>query len=52
MPNVKLATIAGRFYAMDRDKRWDRVEKAYNNIVLADGKRFCHRRRSNYRVLQ
>ena len=41
MPNVKLATIAGRFYAMDRDKRWDRVEKAYNNIVLADGKRFA-----------
>ena len=34
MPNVKLATIAGRFYAMDRDKRWDRVEKAYNNICL------------------
>ena len=41
MPNVKLATIAGRFYAMDRDKRWDRVEKAYDNIVLADGKRFA-----------
>lgn len=37
---VQVATIAGRFYAMDRDKRWDRVEKAYNNIVLADGKRF------------
>lgn len=40
MPEVKVATISGRFYAMDRDKRWDRVEKAYNNIVLADGKRF------------
>ena len=38
---VKVATISGRFYAMDRDKRWDRVEKAYNNIVLADGKRFA-----------
>lgn len=38
--NVKVATVSGRFYAMDRDKRWDRVEKAYNNIVLADGKRF------------
>lgn len=38
--NVSVATISGRFYAMDRDKRWDRVEKAYNNIVLADGKRF------------
>ncbi|MBQ4434263.1 MAG: hypothetical protein II894_08925, partial [Bacteroidales bacterium] len=32
---VKIATISGRFYGMDRDKRWDRVEKAYNNIVLA-----------------
>ena len=41
MPKVKVATISGRFYAMDRDKRWDRVEKAYNNIVLADGKRFA-----------
>ena len=25
----KIATISGRYYAMDRDKRWDRVEKAY-----------------------
>lgn len=40
LKNVDIATISGRFYAMDRDKRWDRVEKAYNNIVLADGKRF------------
>lgn len=41
LSNVELATISGRFYAMDRDKRWDRVEKAYNNIVSADGKRFA-----------
>lgn len=41
LPDVKIATISGRFYAMDRDKRWDRVEKAYNNIVLADGNRFA-----------
>lgn len=41
LPQVQLATISGRFYAMDRDKRWDRVEKAYNNIVLADGQRFA-----------
>ncbi len=40
MNNVKIATVAGRFYAMDRDKRWDRVEKAYDNMVLANGKRF------------
>ena len=41
MPLVNVATISGRFYAMDRDKRWDRVEKAYNNIVLADGEKFA-----------
>jgi len=41
LSGVKIATISGRFYAMDRDKRWDRVEKAYNNIVLADGERFA-----------
>ena len=40
LKNVKIATLSGRFYAMDRDKRWDRVEKAYNNMVLADGKRY------------
>ncbi len=39
--NVKIATIEGRFYAMDRDKRWDRVELAYDNLVLANGKRFA-----------
>lgn len=31
--NVKIATVSGRYYAMDRDKNWDRVEKAYNVIV-------------------
>ena len=41
MPLVKLATLAGRFYAMDRDKRWDRVELAYNNIFSANGKRYA-----------
>ncbi len=34
--NIKLATIGGRYYGMDRDKRWDRVEKAYNAIVLGN----------------
>lgn len=33
----KLATVSGRYYAMDRDKRWERVEKAYNNMLLGDG---------------
>ncbi|MCK5546168.1 MAG: 2,3-bisphosphoglycerate-independent phosphoglycerate mutase [Rhodospirillaceae bacterium] len=32
---VSVATICGRYWAMDRDKRWDRVEKAYN--LLVDG---------------
>ncbi len=40
-PSVKIATVCGRYYAMDRDKRWDRVEKAYNAIVAADGPRFA-----------
>lgn len=30
----QLATISGRYYAMDRDNRWDRVEKAYNAIAF------------------
>ncbi len=33
----KIATVMGRFYAMDRDNRWDRVEKAYNAMVLGQG---------------
>jgi 2,3-bisphosphoglycerate-independent phosphoglycerate mutase len=39
-PAVKIATVCGRYFAMDRDKRWDRVEKAYNAIVAADAPRF------------
>ncbi len=35
-----IATIIGRYYAMDRDNRWDRVEKAYNAIVDAKGAAF------------
>jgi 2,3-bisphosphoglycerate-independent phosphoglycerate mutase len=31
--NIMIATIGGRYYGMDRDKRWDRVAKAYNAIV-------------------
>ena len=33
----KVATIAGRFYAMDRDNAWDRVEKAFDALTLAEG---------------
>lgn len=33
----KIATISGRYYAMDRDKRWERVQLAYNAMVLGKG---------------
>ena len=33
----KIATISGRYYAMDRDNRWDRVEKAYKALVKGEG---------------
>ena len=36
-PRATIATISGRYYAMDRDKRWDRVEKAYHALVRARG---------------
>ena len=32
-----VATVMGRFYAMDRDNAWDRVQKAYNAMVLGEG---------------
>ena len=35
----KIATISGRFYSMDRDKRWQRVEKAYNALVRGEGEK-------------
>ena len=33
----QIATVSGRYYAMDRDNRWDRVEKAYNALLLGEG---------------
>ncbi|MFD3155869.1 2,3-bisphosphoglycerate-independent phosphoglycerate mutase [Haloimpatiens sp. FM7330] len=35
----KLATVSGRYYAMDRDNRWERVELAYNALVLGNGEK-------------
>ena len=35
----EIATVMGRYYAMDRDNRWERVEKAYNAMVLGDGEK-------------
>jgi 2,3-bisphosphoglycerate-independent phosphoglycerate mutase len=37
---AKIATIIGRYYAMDRDNRWERVSQAYNLIVNAEGQHF------------
>jgi len=41
LPRVpaRIATVHGRYYAMDRDKRWDRVERSYRAIVDADAPR-------------
>ncbi len=36
--NIEIATLSGRYYAMDRDKNWDRISKAYNIIVDGDNK--------------
>ena len=35
----KIATVMGRYYAMDRDNRWDRTQKAYDAMVNGDGKK-------------
>jgi len=35
----KIASVSGRYYAMDRDKRWDRVERAFGAMVLGNGEK-------------
>ncbi len=35
----KIASVEGRYYAMDRDKRWDRIERAFGAIVLGNGEK-------------
>jgi len=39
-PAAKIASVTGRYWAMDRDKRWERVEHAYRALVYGDGMRF------------
>ena len=34
---TRIATISGRYYSMDRDQRWERVEKAYNCLLFGEG---------------
>jgi 2,3-bisphosphoglycerate-independent phosphoglycerate mutase len=41
-PLMRTATICGRYYAMDRDKRWDRVERAFNAIAYASCEKGAH----------
>tara|TARA_R110001592_G_scaffold16881_9_gene71619 strand:- start:43801 stop:45342 length:1542 start_codon:yes stop_codon:yes gene_type:complete len=36
---VRLSTVCGRYFAMDRDNRWDRVKRAYDAIVYAEGEK-------------
>ena len=35
--NIKIASVIGRYYAMDRDKRWERIAKAYHLLVHGEG---------------
>jgi 2,3-bisphosphoglycerate-independent phosphoglycerate mutase len=39
LKNFRIASLCGRYYAMDRDKRWDRVERAYRMVAAAEGER-------------
>ena len=36
----QIATVSGRYYAMDRDKRWERIEKAFDAMVLGKGEKW------------
>ncbi len=38
--NVHISTVSGRYYAMDRDNNWDRLQKAIDNLTLGTGKEF------------
>jgi 2,3-bisphosphoglycerate-independent phosphoglycerate mutase len=38
----KIASVSGRYYAMDRDKRWDRIERAFGAIVLGNGQKYAN----------
>ena len=35
----KIASVSGRYYAMDRDKRWERIERAFGAMVLGNGEK-------------
>src|SRR5205085_7375940 len=37
LPTDRIATVAGRYYAMDRDQRWERTDRAFDAIVKGEG---------------
>ena len=39
LPNVAFGTVSGRYYAMDRDKRWERIEEAYDCLTRGQGEK-------------
>jgi 2,3-bisphosphoglycerate-independent phosphoglycerate mutase len=39
--NIKMGSLSGRYFAMDRDQRWDRTQKAYDAFIDGNGKRFA-----------
>jgi 2,3-bisphosphoglycerate-independent phosphoglycerate mutase len=39
LPSDRIATVSGRYYAMDRDQRWERTQRAFDAIVLGQGER-------------
>ena len=49
---VPIATVSGRYYAMDRDARWERVTKAYNVIMDAQGNSFPNAQACDRRCLR
>lgn len=42
LQNISIATVAGRYYGMDRDKRWDRVQLAYDAMTAGQGEKFAN----------
>jgi 2,3-bisphosphoglycerate-independent phosphoglycerate mutase len=46
----EIATVVGRYYAMDRDKRWERTRRAYDLLVHANGERKIRSRRCDNRT--
>jgi len=42
LANIAISTIIGRYYAMDRDKRWDRIKKGYDLFTLGVGEEFSN----------